>query len=44
LNILQYLLQLIGLATDGQAEIEQNILNNKIKTITAYYGELILDP
>ncbi|XP_046451399.1 trimethylguanosine synthase-like isoform X3 [Daphnia pulex] len=36
--------QLIGLATDGKAEIEQNILNNKIKTITAYYGELILDP
>ena len=41
----QYLLQLILLASgDGKAEIEQNILNNKIKTLTAYYGELILDP
>ena len=37
--------QLIQLAVgDGKAEIEQNILNNKVKTITAYYGELILDP
>jgi hypothetical protein len=39
------LLQLIELATgDGKAEIEQNILNNKVKTLTAYYGELIVDP
>uniref|UniRef100_A0A0P5XR90 Trimethylguanosine synthase n=1 Tax=Daphnia magna TaxID=35525 RepID=A0A0P5XR90_9CRUS len=30
-------------ASDGKAEIEQNILNNKVKTITAYYGELIRD-
>ncbi|XP_046630637.1 uncharacterized protein LOC124310719 isoform X2 [Daphnia pulicaria] len=36
--------QLIGIATDGEAEIEQNILNNKVQTITAYYGGLILDP
>jgi hypothetical protein len=35
---------LIGIATDGEAEIEQNILNNKVQTITAYYGGLILDP
>ena len=41
---MQYLLQLVGLTTDGVAEIEQNILNNKVKTITAYYGELILEP
>ncbi|XP_067887950.1 trimethylguanosine synthase isoform X2 [Heterodontus francisci] len=25
----------------GQVEIEQNFLNNKLKTITAYFGELI---
>lgn len=25
----------------GKVEIEQNLLNNKIKTITAYYGDLI---
>lgn len=37
--------QLIKLAANsGKAEIEQNMLNNKVKTITAYYGELILDP
>ncbi|KAI9554882.1 hypothetical protein GHT06_020159 [Daphnia sinensis] len=36
--------QVIELAvSDGKAEIEQNILNNKVKTITAYYGELIRD-
>jgi len=34
--------QLVELAApDGAAEIEQNVLNNKVKTITAYYGELI---
>lgn len=27
----------------GRVEIEQNILNKKLKTICAYYGELILD-
>ena len=26
----------------GRVEIEQNILNKKLKTICAYYGELIL--
>ena len=36
------ILQLVELAApDGAAEIEQNVLNNKVKTITAYYGELI---
>lgn len=24
-------------------EIEQNLLNNKLKTITAYFGELVLE-
>lgn len=27
----------------GNVEIEQNLLNNKLKTITAYYGELVLE-
>ncbi|XP_062607139.1 trimethylguanosine synthase-like [Saccostrea cucullata] len=27
----------------GKVEIEQNMLNNKLKTITAYYGELVLE-
>jgi len=36
--------QLVELAAPfGAAEIEQNVLNNKVKTITAYYGELISD-
>ncbi|GAB1605317.1 trimethylguanosine synthase-like isoform X2 [Argonauta hians] len=36
--------QLCRLAGDkSKVEIEQNILNNKVKTITAYYGELIVD-
>ena len=26
---------------EGKAEIEQNILNGKIKTLTAYFGDLI---
>lgn len=25
---------------DGQVEIEQNMLNNKVKTVTAYFGQL----
>ena len=25
----------------GQVEIEQNFLNNRLKTITAYFGDLI---
>ena len=34
--------QLISLAgPGGQVEIEQNLLNTKVKTVTAYYGELI---
>lgn len=28
-------------APDGKVEIEQNFLNKKLKTITAYYGELV---
>nr|KAF6426939.1 trimethylguanosine synthase 1 [Molossus molossus] len=28
----------------GQVEIEQNFLNNKLKTITAYFGNLIRRP
>ncbi|XP_033738758.1 trimethylguanosine synthase-like [Pecten maximus] len=36
--------QLTALAgPGGHVEVEQNLLNNKLKTITAYYGELILD-
>lgn len=35
-------MQLVQLAgPDGQSEIEQNLLNGKVKTITAYFGELI---
>ncbi len=34
--------QLISLAgMGGQVEIEQNLLNTKAKTLTAYYGELV---
>ena len=34
--------QLISLAgPGGNVEIEQNILNTKVKTVTAYFGELI---
>ena len=37
-------MQLVQLAApDGQTEIEQNVLNGKVKTVTAYYGELIRD-
>ena len=36
--------QLISLAgPGGLVEIEQNLLNTKVKTVTAYYGELIQD-
>ncbi|XP_033118702.1 trimethylguanosine synthase-like [Anneissia japonica] len=34
--------QLASLAGEnGRMEIEQNVLNNKVKTLTAYYGELV---
>jgi 16S rRNA G966 N2-methylase RsmD len=34
--------QLISLAgPGGQVEVEQNLLNSKVKTVTAYYGDLI---
>lgn len=37
-------LQLTALAGEGgSVEIEQNLLNHKLKTITAYYGELVMD-
>lgn len=36
--------QLTSLAGHGgKMEMEQNFLNSKLKTITAYYGELVLD-
>lgn len=36
--------QLTSLAgAGGRMEMEQNFLNKKLKTITAYYGELVLD-
>jgi len=42
IHLIRFGLQLVELAApDGAAEIEQNTLNNKVKTITAYYGELI---
>ena len=35
-------LQLVSLAgPHGKVEVEQNFLNQKVKTVTAYYGELI---
>ncbi|XP_008065690.1 trimethylguanosine synthase [Carlito syrichta] len=37
--------QVVSLAgPGGQVEIEQNFLNNKLKTITAYFGDLIRRP
>lgn len=27
----------------NRVEIEQNLLNNKVKTVTAYYGEELID-
>ena len=36
--------QLTSLAdVDGKVEIEQNLLNRKVKTMTAYFGQLIKD-
>lgn len=36
--------QLTSLAdVGGRVEIEQNLLNRRVKTITAYFGELIKD-
>ena len=44
LSVLLVMFQLTSLAgPGGKMEIEQNFLNKKLKTITAYYGELILD-
>lgn len=35
-------LQLTSLAgPGGKVEIEQNLLNRKLKTMTAYYGDLV---
>ena len=37
-------LQLTSIAgVGGRMEMEQNFLNKKLKTITAYYGGLVLD-
>ena len=39
-----YIVQVTSLAgPGGKVEIEQNLLNNKLKTMTAYYGNLIDD-
>jgi len=27
----------------GRVEVEQNLLNKKVKTLTAYFGELVCD-
>ncbi len=36
--------QLCSLAgPGGQVEVEQNVLNGKTKTVTAYYGNLVSD-
>lgn len=36
------LLQVASLAgPGGKVEVEQNFLNNKLKTVTAYFGRLI---
>ena len=29
--------------SDGKVEVEQNILNSKVKTVTAYFGDLIVE-
>ncbi len=34
--------QIVNLALPGEAvEVEQQFLNNKLKTLTVYYGELV---
>lgn len=39
---LSTLLQVASLAgPGGKVEVEQNFLNNKLKTVTAYFGSLI---
>ena len=41
-SFLSTLTQLVSLAgPGGKVEVEQNFLNKKLKTITAYYGDLI---
>ena len=41
-KFVHFSLQLVQLAGPGEAvEVEQNFLNKKLKTITAYYGDLI---
>ncbi|VDP36004.1 unnamed protein product [Soboliphyme baturini] len=38
------IIQLTELEKNGDyVEVEQNILNNKLKTVTAYYGDLVCD-
>lgn len=37
-----YFFQIASLAgPGGRVEIEQNLLNKKVKTLTAYFGDLI---
>ena len=44
LFLIASMLQLTSLAgPGGRVEVEQNFLNHKLKTITAYFGELIDD-
>ena len=44
LCMIRSVFQLTSLAgPGGRVEIEQNFLNHKLKTITAYFGELIDD-
>lgn len=39
------LCQIAALASPGsKLEVEQNFVNNKLKTITAYFGDLVLEP
>ena len=35
--------QLLALAPDSRCEVEGNYLNAKLKTVTAYYGDLIYE-
>ena len=32
----------VGALGTGPVEVEQQYLNNKLKTVTAYYGELVV--
>ena len=35
-------MQVVSIASEGEpVEIEQHLLNNRLKTLTAYFGELV---